>query len=225
MHDPFMRFLWVIGPNNAARITRIEIEGHLHICFGVEDNHRPAGLGRIMQMCTPILKLAFKNLRSLTLHLGYDKEFISMDKQIRELANYSFPLTVADDAPDDRGKSDEEKLDRIVGRVVRELKGMKHLQLGDYKGEKVPSMDVKWGKAVRWMEVDRQGKQDEMFDAANDEREMKKGVRAYRHGGKRGRGGGNWSGQGNGRGRGNGRGHRGVNSTSGVREGNPLPTY
>jgi hypothetical protein len=135
-----------------------------------------------------------------------------MDKQIRELANQSFPLTVADDAPGYRGKSDEEKLDWIVGRVVGELKGLKHLQLGNYKDEKIPSMDVRWGKAVRWMEVVRQGKQDEMFDAADDEREMKQGGRAYRHDGQRGRAGGNWRGRGNGRGRGNRRGRRGVNS-------------
>jgi hypothetical protein len=212
MHDPLMRFLWVTGPKNAARITRIKIEGHLHICFGVEDNHRPAGLSRIMQIYTPILKLAFTSLRSLTLHMGYDKECISMDKQVYELDNNSFPLTVADDVPGDRGKSDEEKLDRVVGRVVRELKGLKHLQLGDYKDEKIPSMDVKWGKVVRWMEVVRQGKQDEMVDAAYDEQEMRPGGRAYRHSGQRGRANGNWRGRGNRRGRGNGRGRRGVNS-------------
>jgi hypothetical protein len=134
----------VISSKSPARITRIKIEGHLHICSGVEDNQRPAGLGCIMQIYTPILKLAFTNLRSLTLHMGHDKECTSMDKPIRELAYHYFPLTVADDAADDRGKSDEEKLDRIVERVARELKGLKHLQLGDYKDEKIPSMDVKW---------------------------------------------------------------------------------
>jgi hypothetical protein len=41
------------------------------------------------------------------------------------------------------------------------------------------------------MEVLRQGKQDEMFDAANDEREMKQGGRAYHHDGQRGRAGAN----------------------------------
>jgi hypothetical protein len=211
MQDPLIRFLRVIGPKNAGRITRIKIEGHLHICSRVEDNNRPAGLGRIMQIYTPILKVTFTNLRSLTLHMGYDKECVSMDKQAHKFASDDFPLTAADDAPGDRGKSDEEKLDRIVGRVVKELKGLKHLQLGDYKDEKIPSMDVKWGKAVRWMEVVRQGKQDEMCDAANDEQEVKEGGKAYYRGGQRGRRGGNWRGRGNGRGRGCGRGRRGVN--------------
>ena len=103
-----------------------------------------------MQIYTPVLKEVCKDLRSLTMHIGYDKECIRMGKMPGGSLDHSFPLTFADDASGDERKTDEEKLDRIVGRVVKGLSGLQHLQLGDYKKAPIPAQDLQWGKAARW---------------------------------------------------------------------------
>ncbi|KAE9365591.1 hypothetical protein N431DRAFT_447233 [Stipitochalara longipes BDJ] len=136
-------------------VTRlIKIEGHLHTCLRYPTDRRLGGLGRVRQVYTPVLREICKNLRSLTLHLGYDDECINMTKTVTYLG--SIPLAEDDDVRGDEGKSDEEKIDGIVGRIVRELKRLKHLQLGDYKKAVIQIDDVKWGKSARWMDIVRQ---------------------------------------------------------------------
>ena len=127
--DPLLRFCYQVGRKNAERLTKIKIEGYLRRDFRCNDR-RPAGLGRVMQIYLPVLSEVCKNLRSLTLHMGSENECINMRKAMG--GDVSTP-TENDDPGGDEGKTDEEKLDRIVGRVVGELRGLKHLQLGDYK--------------------------------------------------------------------------------------------
>jgi hypothetical protein len=80
----------------------------------------------------------------LTLHVGYDKERIHMGKTSgRDLSGY-FSLSGADDGPADKGKTDEEKLEGVMGRIAQALPCLQHLQLGDYKDANISSRDVKW---------------------------------------------------------------------------------
>lgn len=214
--DPFLHFCWVIGKENVQRLTKIKIQGHLHAGFNLDkSDKRPFGLGRILPIYTVVLKEVARNLRSLTLHMRYDDECLDMDKSTQWYP--SFPLTRADDARGDEGKSDEEKLDSIVGRVVRELKGLKHLQLGDYRDAPIPTRDLKWGKAARWMEVVKNRSKDialkeveAKIDAVDDGAMVRQRGRESRRCGSRGGQRGGFRGRG--RGRANGRGHRGEGS-------------
>jgi hypothetical protein len=71
-----------------------------------------------------------KDLRSLTLHVGYDKECIQKGKTSgRDLSGY-FSFSGAGDVPVGKGKTDEGKLGGIVGRVAQAFPGLQHLQLG-----------------------------------------------------------------------------------------------
>jgi len=115
----------------------------------------------------------------------------------------SFNLVEDDDAWGDEGKSDEEKLDSIVGRMVEGLRGLKHIQLGDYKEAEIPNHDTKWGTSVRWMQIVK--KRTEGFEMDYDgllrregrdarqcgkprRRGGQKGLRGRKHGASRGRG-------------------------------------
>lgn len=62
------------------------------------------------------------------------------------------PQDVDDDAEGEEGKSDEEKIDNAVKKVVEGLPGLTHLQLGDYKSPGIGADDLKWGKSVCWLE-------------------------------------------------------------------------
>lgn len=213
---PLLRFCHQVGRKNVARLTKIKIEGHLHTCIRDDSDRRPGGLGRVMQVYTTILREICKDLRSLTLHIGYDAECVNMTRVAKWMP---FDCTEDDDIHDDKGKSDEEKLNRIVGHVVRELKGLQHLQLGDYKKatiRSIPVGDMKWGMAVKWMEVIKQ--RAEGVNAAGEYTGLsgldnKRLARNHgnRRGGYRGGGRGGFRGRGNGRGLGNGREGRGRN--------------
>jgi hypothetical protein len=112
-------------------LTKIKTEGHLHFGFRADGDRYPAGLGRILPLYTTILNHACKNLRSVTLHMGYDKECLNMGRQSASLQYVRFPLTGSDDARAGRSKTDEEKLDQIVGRVIKSLPALQYLQPGD----------------------------------------------------------------------------------------------
>ncbi|PMD33068.1 hypothetical protein L207DRAFT_535765 [Hyaloscypha variabilis F] len=177
---------------------------------------------QVMQVYTPVLKEIYKNLRSLTFHIGYDDECVNMTKVASYGASFQV-LAEDDDVRGDEGKSDEEKLDRIVGRVVKTLPGLQHLQLGDYKTVPIPVQDVKWGKSARWMEIVRQRGEGadvegeyaglDLAEVKEEARENGSGNRRSEH--QRGRGGrgGSFRGRGGGRGRANGRGRRGASVT------------
>jgi hypothetical protein len=185
--DPLLRFCYVIGRKNVQRLTKVKIEGHLQVCDRYGDNRQPAGLGRLMQIYTPVLKEVARNLRSLTLHLGFDQEYVNMSRVFSRGEMLSFNLVEDDNACGDEGKSDEEKLDSIVGRIVEELRGLKHIQLGDYKKAEIPTHDTKWGKSVRWMEIVK--KRTEGFEMDYDRLLGKEGGDARQCGKSRRRGG------------------------------------
>jgi hypothetical protein len=93
--DPLLRFCHQVGKENVERLTKIKIEGHLHTDLRNATDRRPGGLGRVMQVYTPVLKDICKNLRSLTFHIGYDDECVNMTK----VASYgaSFQVLAEDD--------------------------------------------------------------------------------------------------------------------------------
>jgi hypothetical protein len=150
--DPLMRFFYEIGRENAKRLTKVKIEGHLNTRFRDETDRRPAGLGRVLPIYTLVLKDVCKDLRSLTLHMGYSEDYLYMGSSWGH-GYPTFPLPEKDDAPRDKEKSEEEKIDAVVERVVRGLPGLRHLQLGDYKKAEMRDDDLEWGKARRWMGV------------------------------------------------------------------------
>ena len=199
--DPLLRFCRVVGRRNAARITRIKIEGYLRVCERMDGDRRPAGLGRVMKIYTPVLKEVFIRLRSLTFHIGVDCQCINMTKD----ESWHVPgQVVADDDPrDDEGKSQEAKLDAIVGRTVRQLKGLKHLQLGDYKDAEVPSGDMEWDYVTRWMEIVK--KRDAVNQGGVEEKREAREI-AIRHHRAGHQDGSRGTSRGSGRGRGRGRG-------------------
>jgi hypothetical protein len=152
---------------------------------------------------TPILKNVCKVLRSLKLHVGYDKECIHVEKPSgRDLSGY-FSLPGAHGGLADKGETDEEELEGVAGRFAQALPGLQHLQLGEYKDANISSRDVKWGKSGRWMEYVKQ--RSEGTGAAENEEQARKRGRRNRRGGQRGGRRGNWRGRSNARGRGNGR--------------------
>jgi hypothetical protein len=51
---PLLRFCYEVGKKNVQRLTKIKIEGHLQVCDRGGDNRQPAGLGRLMQIYTPV---------------------------------------------------------------------------------------------------------------------------------------------------------------------------
>jgi hypothetical protein len=114
-----------------------------------------------------------------------------------------------------KGKTDEEKLDRVVGLVVKGLPGLQHLQLGDYKENDIPAQDMKWGKSARWIEIVKKRSESvelreeetsvEGLENEGDMRQCRRGSSRAQRGGR----GGNWRGQENVRGRGNDRGGHG----------------
>lgn len=124
-HDPLLCFLHKIGPENASKVLRITIEGDFTPLrpFGLPNPTNPSpgiGFAGILSMHTLVLNIVCPNLRSLTLHMAG-----GTSTKRAHLWGY--------DVDQGSGKTNEQKLDETVGKVVEGLPNLQHLQLGNYK--------------------------------------------------------------------------------------------
>lgn len=66
-----------------------------------------------------------------------------------------------EDAYNKSGMADEERIDEVVGKVVRDLDSVEVLQLGVFKSFQKPEYrenweyEDEWGQSARWMEIVR----------------------------------------------------------------------
>lgn len=159
--NPFLRFCYEAGPEDVARLTKIKFQGHFKTALHHTGDDVPIGLARLLPMYSTILKHC-GYLWSLTLNVGSSECGLCMGSYAGWPGSTSMRWEVDpalgdylqfDNAEGENGKSEEAKIDNAVRKIVQALPQLKHLQLGDYKKPDEVEGDLKWGKAVRWMDV------------------------------------------------------------------------
>ncbi|KAF8861896.1 hypothetical protein BDZ45DRAFT_739770 [Acephala macrosclerotiorum] len=155
--DPMLDFFNRIGRINTSLLTKIEIEGCMKTLYNFEPDEdmenveiKPFALGfaQILPIFTTVLKNTCPNLRVLTLHME-DK------KSDRERYLWDW------DPYNNAAKTDDERIDKVVERVVSGLDSLEALNLGGYKSFMMPECrtnweyEDEWGGSVRWMKIVR----------------------------------------------------------------------
>lgn len=151
--DPMLHFFHRIGRFNTSLLTKIQIEGEMKTVWDsilLADEPEPAlptysyriGFSRILDILTTVLKEVCPNLRELTLVMRY----------YESLADHQGPPgDLGDEDPFNKAnKSDEERIDEVVEKLVTKLVSVRDLKLGPYAVD--PAKDV-WGKSARWINL------------------------------------------------------------------------
>jgi hypothetical protein len=131
-------------------LRSVKLEGTFKTAnSGFEDaDRRLLGFASFLSIYTLILGKVCVNMRKLTLNIEKGKDFSKISA--RDCPCWDNGLW------DVSGRSDLEKIDEIVGKVVRGLPNLRELRLGEYKtpfklessGETVEG----WGTSFYWME-------------------------------------------------------------------------
>ncbi|CZR54620.1 uncharacterized protein PAC_04504 [Phialocephala subalpina] len=153
--DPMLTFFWRIGRMNTSLLTKIQIEGCMKTLHkpdpddeldNVTVHVKGLGFGRMLPFFTTILKNTCPHLRVLTLHMEDDKW---------NMIQYLWD----DDQYGNTGKTDDERIDEVVEKVVSSLESLEVLNLGGHKSFEKPKdqedwvYEDQWGRSARWMEI------------------------------------------------------------------------
>ena len=144
--DPMLQFFHRIGHANASLLTKVKIEGRMKTVYNTLPNelldNEPIGFGRILDILTIVLKNVCPNLRELTLH---------MEDRIQN-TNSKDRMRWDNDPYDRLRKSDEQRIDEVVGKVVNTLDSLKALALvGQYPS--ISAFVDEWGRSARWINI------------------------------------------------------------------------
>lgn len=149
--DPMLQFFHRIGRVNTSLLTKILIEGEMKTVwdsFLSADEPEPKldrysyriGFSRMLDILTTVLKEVCPNLRELTLIMRYYEN----PRQIS-------PGNLWDEDPCNKAnKTDDERIDEVVEKVLTRLDSVKDLKLGPYP---VDSAEDVWGKSARWIKL------------------------------------------------------------------------
>ncbi|KUJ11477.1 uncharacterized protein LY89DRAFT_758142 [Mollisia scopiformis] len=153
--NPMLQFFHRIGPVNTLLLTKIKVEGQMKTLYNhlpeESESDRSLGFARFLPILTTVLKEACPNLRELTLYIE-DKKFHFDYKESRLWDN---------DPYNKSRKSDEDRIDEVVERVVTTLDSLPSLNLmphhcydGWDNSTGFVSRDTfvdEWEKSVKWM--------------------------------------------------------------------------
>lgn len=155
--DPILQFFHRIGRVNASLLTKIKLEGRMKTMKNdVPDErqaYRPLGFSQILNIAVAVLKNVCPDLRELILRME--------DKH--KNGNFKEAMLWDDDPYNKARKSDVERIDELVERVVVNLDSLKVLKLEGYHfcqhvndgddrdKESTTTSEDEWGKSVRWM--------------------------------------------------------------------------
>lgn len=124
--DPMLQFFHRIGRVNASLLTRIKIEGCMKTVSNVTPEEtwgdKPLGFARVLNILTVVLRNVCPNLRELELH---------MEDKVRD-RDFKDTMLWDDDPYNNAGKSDKERIDEVVEKVITSLDSLKVLRLEAY---------------------------------------------------------------------------------------------
>lgn len=174
--DTMLDFFHRIGRFNTSFLKKIEIEGRMKNAWeseaedgGIKYNSFWMGLPRILPILTTVLKHTCPHLRALTLHMedrAYDFDEESNRRWDDDLANRA-------------RKTDEERIDKVVEKVVLGLDTLEVLQLGGHKAFKNLDgyahwkFEDVWGTSTRWMTIVAKRAEDRAKEKAAREMEAR----------------------------------------------------
>lgn len=146
LRDPLMKFLLQIGLRNAVLITKIVIEGIFKTAENIPGkmHQSPPSFKHLLPVYTNTMNYVCPNITELTLH---QKEGVQLWD---------------DDLDNKFGKSDNQRIEEVMEKVVKGLPYLQVLHLGNYLYS--PSflgkgLDKPWGSSVLWVDfVDKRHK-------------------------------------------------------------------
>ncbi len=152
-----LQFFHRIGRANTSMLTKSKIEGCMKTVWNMDPDEpqpgAPLGFARILNILIPIIRSVCPNIRELTLQ---------MEDKVKN-RDFKQAMLWDDDPYNNAGKSDEERIDEVVEKVVNSLDSLRLLRLEacqspqssgqDADEESVPAFEDEWGRSTRWMKV------------------------------------------------------------------------
>jgi hypothetical protein len=144
--DPLRLFFGQIGRRHASFITKIKIDGHFQTSTGWGKGLQVIDLAIVLPFYTEILRDMCKNLRTITLHMGY-KCTVRRNNSVADIYLLQYR-----DRHDNWDERDDVNVCEAVGNLAYSIPWLKCLQLGDCKTPGLTRYDIGWGISTFWIE-------------------------------------------------------------------------